>query len=198
VRLPQRMVGAAQFADRAAGEHHANQLAGSRKTRRAVQGDRQRAAISPHDAQLAVLNRCRARSRKEIAGALPRRLVGKKLAHRPATQFAFVLADEAAQRVVDLVDRAMAITDDQDVRHRRQHALDELLRVLECGVLLLEHHLVLQKVVVHLVHLVDHLDPHRLVDAANADPPAAGRQPGALRAPGERSLVRDAGTVGGE
>ena len=40
-----------------------------------------------------------------------------------------------------------AVADDEDVRHRAQHALDELLRLLERGVLVLERHLVLKQVV---------------------------------------------------
>ncbi|EXI71464.1 MAG: Hydrogenase-2 small chain precursor [Candidatus Accumulibacter sp. SK-11] len=81
---------------------------------------------------------------------------------------ALVEADAAPQRVVDLLDRTVPVADDQDVGHRRKNALDELLRVFEGSVLLLEHHLVLQEVVVDLVHLVDHLDPDRLTDFLKA------------------------------
>ncbi|MPM70940.1 hypothetical protein SDC9_117902 [bioreactor metagenome] len=60
---------------------------------------------------------------------------------------------------IDLLDAAVAVADDQDVRHRGEHALDELMRLFECGILLLEGDFVLQEVVIDLVHLLDHLDP---------------------------------------
>jgi thioredoxin-like negative regulator of GroEL len=63
------------------------------------------------------------------------------------------------QRGVHFLDAAVAVADDQDVRHRGEHALDELVRLFERGILFFERDFVLQEVVVDLVHLLDDLDP---------------------------------------
>jgi len=174
VRLPQGVIRTPQLADRPAGEHHADQLAGSRQTRRAVQRNRQRAPITTRDQQLAILHRRRTR-REKLARTLARGVIGKKLAHRLAAQRILVQADNPAQRIIHLLDQAVAIAHDQNVGNRSKNAFDELLRVFQRRILLFERHFVLQEVVVDLVHLVNDLDPDAFVN------PVQGRRTGLRR-----------------
>ncbi len=70
--------------------------------------------------------------------------------------------------MVDHLDAGGAIAHHQDVRHRRQHREDELLRLFQRGVLFFQGDFVLEQVVVDLVHLLDDFDPDLFTDAVGA------------------------------
>ena len=164
VRLAQRRIGAAQFANRTTGDHHAHQFAGLRQARRAVHRDRYGRPVAGTQKELAVVHALAPEAGKDFTRLGPFDIVGKQVEDRLVLQLFYRLAGDMRQRGIDLLDIAVAVADDQDVRHRGEHALDELVRLLERGVLLFERHFVLEEVVIDLVHFLDDFDPGLLAE----------------------------------
>ena len=100
---------------------------------------------------------CRSRRKRGV--------VGKEIDERRAAQLLLAFTHQVGERLVHLLDDAVAVAHHQHVGHRGEHAEDELLRLLQLGVLLLQRHLVLQEIRVHLIHLADDVDPDVLADA---------------------------------
>ncbi len=164
VRLAQGLIRLAQLAHRAAGDHHPHQLAGLRDARRAVHRHRNRRPVAGAQEELPIVYAILAEAGKSLARSRLLGVVGEKVVEWLTFEFGCGLASEVAKRGVHLDDKAVAVAGDQDVRHRAQHALDELLRLLERGVLVLKRHFVLEQVVVNLIHLLDDLDPGLLAE----------------------------------
>ena len=161
VRLAQRGIGLAQLADRAAGNHHAHQLAGLRHARGAIHRHRHGRTVAGTQEEFAVMHSFPGVSGEHVARLGLFAVVGKKLEERGMHQLLRRLARNVAQRGIHFLDAAVAVADDQDVRHRGQDAFDELVRLFERGVFFFEGDLVLQEVVIDLVHLLDDFDPRR-------------------------------------
>jgi len=96
---------------------------------------------------------------KNLARLGPLQVISEQVEQRGMRQLFGLLAGDMAQRRIHLLDDTVSVTHHQDVRHRRQHALDELVRSLKRRVLFFQSHFVLEEIVVDLVHFLDHLDP---------------------------------------
>jgi hypothetical protein len=135
---------------------------------RAVEGNRHGGAVGALERQFAIGQALHAVVGEHALGVGAGAVVGEQVEQGHADQFALRLAGESHQGLVHHLDPAVPVAHHQDVGHGGQHREHELLGFLQGRVLLLQRHLVLEQVVVHLVHLLDDLDPGVLAQALQA------------------------------
>ena len=100
-----------------------------------------------------------------LAPALHALFVCQQIEHRGAAQGGITAADQLAQGRVGFFDQAVLIAGDQHVAHGGQQAENELLRLLQLGVLFFQLDLIGHQLGIDLVHFVDDVQPGRLVNA---------------------------------
>ncbi len=160
VGLVQLPVGVLQLAQRAADQHVAEAAPVGAAAHGATEVHRQRLAIGTAEVDLqAGAGAGLAQAGEQAAQALATAGVGEQGVYRTAAQALLVAADPLAQGVVGFLDQPLRIAGQENVGHRRQQPGNELLRLLQLGVLLFQGDLVLDQLRVDLVHLADDFQP---------------------------------------
>ena len=90
-------------------------------------------------------------------------LVGEQAQNRAAPQRFLSLAHQFAQGGIGLLDHTFLVAGNQHIAHGREQAENELLRLLQLCVFFFQLHFVADQLGVDLVHLLDHIEPGRLI-----------------------------------
>ena len=196
MRRAQLVVGALDLGGGPADEHGAHAAAVGGHARRAVDVHRHTLALRIGQVQL---DRLAAARRAGLGQHRPRPLdagvVGQQVEQQGAAQLNLAAAHALAQGRIGLLDAALVVAHQQHVGHGRQHAEDEALRLLQLIVLLLQRDLVVHQLRIDLVHLLDHVQPGRLVHTVDAGAWQQGLQAQAAARRGRRVGRRVGGQV---
>ena len=167
VRAAQFLISTFEFRRRPPHQHGADMPTVVIDARRAVRIHRHAGTGRVQQLQLQHLAAAlRASLHQHLTHALHAVGIGQQIDQRRAAQSLFAAPHQIVERRIGLLDAALRIAHHQHIRHRRDHAEHELLRLLQLGVLLLQLHLVLDELRIHLVHLLDDVHPHGLVHRA--------------------------------
>ena len=164
MRFVQRLIGAAQFADRPARQHRADASPVGGELRGAAHRQAFLLAIGGAKAQIDFLHLALA-ARGEKLGEPALIAFDDECADPRPDEFVFGAADQAHEGGVDLADDRLLADDDQDVGNRGDDAGNERLRLFELGVLALQIRFVAQQLGIDFVHAADDVDPHGFAHA---------------------------------
>ena len=164
VRLVQRLIGAAQFADRPARQHRPDAAPVGGELRRAAHRQTLLLAVGGAKPQIDFLDLALA-ARGEELGEPPLIGLDDEFADRSADELALGAPDQAHEGGVHLADDRLLAGDDEDVGNRGDDAGNERLRLFELGVLALQVRFVAQQLGIDFVHAVDDVDPHGFAHA---------------------------------